>query len=123
MVMIKKLQNIFYVTGDVGKARQFYEGILGLEPRFADDERWVQFSVVGANFALGAPAEAPPGAKGGVVVFEVDSLAEFRSKLEASGVDILAERDMGTHGRAFAVRDPGGNFVQFFERSKPGASP
>jgi predicted enzyme related to lactoylglutathione lyase len=120
--MIKRLQNIFYVSGDIAKARQFYEGVLGLEPRFADGERWVQFSVAGANFALGAPAEAPPGAQGGVAVFEVDSLAQLRAKLEAHGVDIVAERDMGAHGRTFAVRDPSGNFVQFFERPKPDAA-
>jgi predicted enzyme related to lactoylglutathione lyase len=117
--MIKKLQNIYYVAGDFAKARHFYETVLGLQPKFADGERWVQFNVAGANFALGSLAEAPPGASGGVAVFEVDSLAELRPRLEANQTEILAERDMGAHGRTFAVKDPNGNFLQFFEKAKP----
>lgn len=121
--MIKKLQNVFYVAGDFAKTRHFYESVLGLEPKFADGERWVQFNVAGANFAIGSPGEAPAGATGGITVFEVESLDELRAKLAADHIEILAERDMGAHGRTFAVKDPSGNFVQFFERPKAGLKP
>lgn len=114
--MITKLQNVFYVAGDVAKARHFYETVLGLEPKFTDGERWVQFKIGGSNFALASPDEAPPGAEGGIVVFEVDNLDELRGRLAADRVAILAERDMGAHGRTFAIKDPNGNLVQFFER-------
>lgn len=116
--MIKKLQNIYYVAGDVAKARHFYETVLGLQPKFADGERWVQFNVAGVNFALASPAEAPQAASGGIAVFEVESLAELRPKLAANHIEVLSERDMGSHGRTLAVKDPNGNVLQFFERAK-----
>lgn len=116
--MITRLQNVYYVAGDVAKARHFYERVLGLETKFADGERWVQFKVGGSNFALGSPAEAPPGAAGGVAVLEVENLDELRARLVAERIEIVAERDMGGHGRTFAVKDPSGNFVQFFERPR-----
>lgn len=114
--MITKLQNVYYVAADVAKARHFYETVLGLETKFADGERWVQFKAGGGNFAIATPDEAPPGATGGIVVFEVDNLDELRARLVADRLDILAERDMGAHGRTFAVKDPNGSYIQFFER-------
>jgi predicted enzyme related to lactoylglutathione lyase len=114
---IKRLQNIYYVVGDTARSRSFYQDVLGLRVKFDDPGRWVQFSVGDANIALGIPAEAPAGASGGIVVFEVDSLEEMRGRIESAGARIIAERDMGAHGQTLAFEDPDGNIVQLFQRA------
>ena len=114
---ITRLQNCYYVAADVTGSRRFYEETLGLPVKFADQERWVQFGVGGANFAIASPDEAASGASGGVLVFEVDDLEALRSRLASAGTAIVAERDMGSHGRTVTVKDPAGNTLQFFARA------
>ena len=114
---IKRLQNVYYVVGDTARARGFYEDVLGLRVRFDDPGRWVQLAVGDANLALAIPAEAPAGVSGAIAVFEVDSLEEMRTRVEAAGARIIAERDMGGHGRTLAFEDPDGNVVQLFQRA------
>lgn len=114
---IKRLQTAYHVVADMPGARRFYEEVLGLRLKFADGDRWAQYDAGGANFAIGAPAEAPPGAAGAVVVFETDTLDELRAKAAAAGTEIRGERDMGGHGRVLTLADPEGNLIQLFERA------
>jgi catechol 2,3-dioxygenase-like lactoylglutathione lyase family enzyme len=114
---IKRLQNIYYVVSDTARSRSFYQDVLGLHLKFDDPGRWVQFGVGDAAVALGSPAEAPVGASGGIVVFEVDSLEEMRARIEPAGARIIAERDMGAHGRTLAFEDPDGNIMQLYQRA------
>lgn len=120
-MMITRLQNCYYVAGDMARARAFYEQTLGLTVRFADQDRWVQFSVGGTNFALASPDEAAAGSSGGVVVFEVDDLDTLRQRLEAEGTTILGERDMGSHGKTMTIADTAGNVLQFFQKTQTSA--
>ena len=116
---ITRMQNCYYVAEDVARARAFYERTLGLTVKFADRDRWVQFSVGGANFALASPAEGGSGLSGGVIVLEVDDLAALRPRLEADGTKILGERDMGSHGQTMTIADPAGNVLQLFQKARP----
>lgn len=118
---VKRLQNTWLVAGDVAATRDFYEHLLGLEVKFADGSRWVQFTAGGTNFAIGATEEYPAGLQGSpsgaIPVFEVDDMDDRRQKLAASGVEVLEFRDMGSHGRVLTLRDPGGHLVQLFEKA------
>lgn len=111
-----RLQNVYVGTRDMTASRHFYEEVLGLKPKFADAERWVQYDAGGANFAVGSPAEFPEGAAGAVAVFEVSDLDARRTRLADAGIRIVASRDMGDHGRTITVVDPAGNYLQLFER-------
>ncbi|MYZ47657.1 VOC family protein [Propylenella binzhouense] len=115
-----RIQNFYYVAADIGQARAFYEDALGLEVKFADGERWIQFSAGGQNFALSSLAEAPPGVRGGTIVFEVEDLAGALARVEEAGGTILGERDMGGHGRTATFADPAGNVAQLFARATSG---
>jgi len=117
---IRKLQNVVVGAGDMAESRRFYEDVLGLAPKFADGERWVQYDAGGTNFAVGSAAEYPEGASGAVAVFEVTDLDAHRAKLAAQGARIVGTRDMGSHGRTLTVVDPAGNHVQLFERARQG---
>ncbi|MCK0198946.1 VOC family protein [Ancylobacter sp. 6x-1] len=114
---VKKLQNVYVGTADMAASRHFYEAVLGLVPRFADGERWVQYDAGGANFAVGSVEEYPHGAAGAVAVFEVPDLDERRASLAQAGMRIVGSRDMGSHGRTLTVVDPAGNYLQLFERA------
>lgn len=104
----------YAATGDIETARDFYEGVLGLTPKFRDGDRWIQFATGDTAFALAAPDEAPDGAAGVVLVFGVDDLDGAIARLTAAGTAVGPVRDMGGHGRVASFRDPDGNRVQLF---------
>lgn len=114
---VKKLQNAYYVTGDMERAVAFYRDALGLAVKFQDGAKWAQFDAGGVNFSLSSPEEAVVGARGAVIIFEVDDLDAARGRLEGAGGAVLDTRDMGAHGRSLTFRDPDGNLVQLFQRA------
>ena len=74
-----------------------------------------QLAAGDTRLALSSPDEAAPATEGKVVVFAVDDLDAMREKLVASGISIELERDMGSHGRIIACRDPDGGVIQLYE--------
>lgn len=114
---VKKLQNAYYVTGDMERAVRFYRDALGLTMKFQDGAKWAQFDAGGVNFSVSSPEEAAENAQGAVVIFEVDDIEATRAKVEREGATVLGARDMGGHGRSLTFRDPDGNVVQLFQRA------
>jgi predicted enzyme related to lactoylglutathione lyase len=110
------LQNVHFVVRDVGRAVDFWQGAIGLSLRFRDADRWVQMKAVGDSFALASPEEGHPGQKGAIPVFEVDELESHAEAIVQGGGALLAERDMGEHGRVLTFSDPDGNVAQLFNR-------
>ena len=114
---VEKLQNAYYVTADMDRAVAFYRDTLGLDLAFQDGARWTQFKAGGINFALSSMDEAPEGAVGATVVFEVPDIAAAAAAIEAGGGEVLGERDMGDHGKTLTFRDPDGNLLQLYQRA------
>jgi len=106
----------YHVVPDVAGLCAFYRDALGLVPRFTDGTRWAEFQAGAGRFALAAPAEAPPQARGAVLVFACEDLAPLRTAIAAHDGRILAERDMGSHGRVLTAADPAGNVFQLHAR-------
>lgn len=115
---VKKFSSAYYVVKDMDQAVSFYQDVLGLDVKFRDGDRWTQFDVNGVAVALADPSEGtvPPGG-GGTVVLEVDDLADMRTKLTESGVQVNDIVSMGDHGSYFTATDPAGNVVQIFAKS------
>lgn len=113
----KKLQNAYYVTRDMARSIGFYRDALGLDLIFQDGEKWTQFKAGGINFAMASDEEAPEGAVGATVVFEVEDIAAMMSSIADAGGEILGERDMADHGKTLTFRDPDGNLVQLYQRA------
>jgi hypothetical protein len=85
--------------------------------QFRDGDRWIQFktgdvsiAVAGRGESMGAPLDVP------VPVFEVDDLDAAVSELRGKGHETGEIRDMGTHGRTAAIRDPSGAFLVLFQK-------
>lgn len=112
----KSLQNVFVVAQQPAALHEFYEQALGLELKFRDQDRWIQYRVGRANVALACPQESLPATRGVVMVFEVDEFEQAAQRVIAFGAEVLGMRDMGTHGAVLSLRDPEGNIVQLYKR-------
>ncbi len=116
MPQTPRIQNVLYVTGNMRRARSFYEDLIGPRLKFADGDRWTQYELAGQNFALSSFGEAAPLAGGGAVVFEVDTLDCQESRLTELGGRVLHLRDMGEHGSVLVAADLDGNIFQLWTR-------
>ena len=112
----KRLQNVFVVAERPAELHNFYESALGLQLKFRDKDRWIQYGVGNTNVALSCLEEAAPATSGVVMVFEVDDFADMSERIATAGGEVLGTRDMGSHGAVLSLRDPEGNIVQLFKR-------
>lgn len=117
-MIVRRIQNTYLVVRDMTSQRSFYEQALALELKFADKQRWTQFGIADANFALSSAEEAMHAGKGAAVVFEVDDLPTVAERIIGCGGRVLHERDMGSHGSTLAFEDPEGNIGQLFRRAQ-----
>ena len=122
MVAIQRLQNVFVAAREPGPLGSFYENALGLQPKFRDGERWIQYAAGSSNLAVASLQEAAPATSGFVVVFEVDSFDGVSERIAAAGGEVVGLRDMGAHGSVLSLRDPEGNVVQLFKRARPASA-
>jgi predicted enzyme related to lactoylglutathione lyase len=118
----KRLQNVFVVAERPGELHSFYESVLGLQLKFRDKDRWIQYGVGNTSVALACREEALPATSGVVMVFEVSDFNATAERIAAAGGEVLGTRDMGSHGSVISLRDPEGNIVQLFKRQEKPAS-
>jgi catechol 2,3-dioxygenase-like lactoylglutathione lyase family enzyme len=86
--MIKSLAFVCYPVKDVEKAAEFYRDVIGLGGCQALNERWVEFDVGGATFAVASGGEQiglQPGSAF-AAAFEVDDLTATMSDLRVKNV-------------------------------------
>jgi len=112
-----KLKYGYVCSRDVTRAVRFYSEALGIALKFQDGDRWAQFDLGGASFAIASPPEFPEGESGSVLVFEVDDLGRAVAAVISAGGSAVDQRDMGSHGTVATVRDPSGNLLQLYARA------
>ena len=103
---------------DIKRAREFYEGILGLKPTMESaGGMWVEYTIGGATFAIGCYGEVwVPSSDGTCVAFEVDDLDAEMSRLKSKGVKVVID-PMDTPLCKFGIiRDPDGNSILIHKR-------
>ena len=101
----KRLQNVFVVAERPAELHAFYESALGLQLKFRDKDRWIQYGVGNTSVALACREEALPATSGVVMVFEVDDFAATAQRVHAA----YRGRLVGRAGCDFRRRipDPG----------------
>lgn len=109
MPKLPRVNNVFYAADDMAASRKFYEGVLGIDVKFADGDRWAQYDLGDTRFALGAERERLIDMRGAAVVFEVATLEACEQRVAEFGGRVLERRDMGTHGTTLVIADPAGN--------------
>lgn len=116
---VDKVKYAYMVVEDMDASVSFYRDALGLKLKFQDGQRWAEFDAGGgSSIALASAEESGFSIPGPVIVFQATDAQELVSALTAAGAEIVNHRDMGSHGRLVAIREPSGNNVfQIFEKA------
>lgn len=116
--MIKELAFVGSPVTDIKKAREFYEGVLGLKATTSDPEaKWVEFEVGNATFGIGDYGDQWRPAQGGTMAaFETDELDALVERVRASGATVTMDVMDTPVCRFTIVLDPFGNSVMLHKR-------
>ena len=115
--MMQGLQFVMLHVPDVAQARDFYTGALGfvVEEEMPDFVQFKRPEAGGATVALGKGAPVPATSTE-LWWFVADADAAHR-ELVARGVTTATAPQDEPFGRAFTVRDPGGNVLFLLQPS------
>ena len=109
-----------YSVTDMARARNFYEGVLGLKMSrdFDAKNQWVEYDIGAGCLALinGAGADWPPSTTGTAAAFEVDDFEGSMKKLRARHVKFVWEPQESPMCWMAVVADPDGNRVVIHKR-------
>jgi predicted enzyme related to lactoylglutathione lyase len=117
---ITEIAFVVYPVADLARARQFYEGALGLVPTqiYGDESKgMVEYDIGAGTLAIGCGAsQFKPSAGGGSVALEVDDFDEAVSRVRASGCKFVTEPVQTPACRIAIFSDPDGNTVMLHRR-------
>jgi catechol 2,3-dioxygenase-like lactoylglutathione lyase family enzyme len=120
MKVLSVVETAIYVD-DLDAAEDFYQRVLGLNVIAREQDRHVFFQVGESNVLLAFnPAttrtgDTPHGATGPghfALGIEIQSLDDWRQRLQTLGILIEAEVDWPAGGKSIYFRDPAGNSVE-----------
>jgi predicted enzyme related to lactoylglutathione lyase len=121
MLKVNEASFFGYPVTDLARARQFYEGLLGLKPTSEPTTvPWIEYDLGNATLGLGAYGDAwKPSKDGALLALEVDDFEKSVAELKAASVPVTFDA-METPICHFAiVRDPDNNAIMIHKR-KPG---
>ena len=103
---------------DMPRAREFYEGILGLKPgMISAGGMWVEYELGAGTFAIGCYGDVwKPASEGTVVAFEVSDIDEEVAKFKAKGVKFTLEKTESPVCWFAMIADPDGNQLMIHKR-------
>ncbi|MCH6258276.1 VOC family protein [Puniceicoccaceae bacterium K14] len=118
---IREIAYTCYPVTDMGKAREFYEGILGLMPTMdheGEGFHWVEYDIGAATLALGFGEGMTPSSEGCNVGLEVDDFDSAIAELKEANVEFsFGPMETPVCHMAY-VRDPDGNAVGVHKRKE-----
>ena len=120
--MITEIAFSCYPVTDMARAREFYEGVLGLKPTMAFGEpggmQWTEYDIANATLSLGAGApDWQPRADGCSVGLEVKDFDAAIAHLKAKGVKFKMEPFPTPVCRMAMISDPDGNTICIHKRN------
>jgi predicted enzyme related to lactoylglutathione lyase len=103
---------------DIKRAREFYEGALGLKPTMESaGGLWIEYDIGATTFAIGCYGDVwKPSAEGTCVAFEVDNFDAELARLKSRNVPFHLEATDSPVCRFAIVLDPDGNKIMFHKR-------
>jgi len=117
--MLKKIAFVTYPVKDVARAREFYEGKLGLKLGLHGNHGgkwWIEYDLPGGGCLALSNFEGEPSASaGGRVAFEVADLDALMAKLKAQAVAFTTDVIHGPHCRMAVCLDSEGNALLLHE--------
>lgn len=119
---LEKVAFTVYPTTNGKRAREFYEGILGLTlGSHSENGVWTEYDLPGGGcFALfqNDGMIEPSASSGGTIAFEVDDLDDTVAHLKAKGVEIKMDIFHSPVCRQAVAIDPDGNALIFHQLKK-----
>lgn len=114
--MLRKVAFTMYPVRDVARAREFYEGALGLAPGLKGnrgDQWWIEYDLPGGGcFAITNFTGNTPGTgTGGIIAFEVEDLDRLVAGLKARDAQFLGDIVHGPNCRMITCQDSEGNAI------------
>lgn len=109
-----------YPVTDLKRARDFYEGTLGLKVShiFGDErEAWIEYDIGPGTLSIGNMApDWKPASNGGSAGLEVDDFKEAIARLKQAGVRFRLEPIETPVCHMAVVLDPDGNLITIHHR-------
>ncbi len=118
--MLKVIELAFccYAVTDVPRARTFYEGVLGLKPTTAVEDKWVECEFGPYALAIGcAPGLFKHNPDGCSAALEVEDFDAALQHLREHNVKFRMEPFQGPVCRMAMVFDPDGNSICIHKRN------
>jgi len=123
--MLKIIEIAFscYPVTDMARAREFYEGVLGLKPTTVFGEpgamQWTEYDIASGTLSLGCGApDWMPRADGCSVALEVEDFDAGIAHLRANQVKFRMEPISTPVCRMTMISDPDGNTICIHKRKK-----
>lgn len=119
--MIQDIAFVGYPTTNMKKAREFYEGILGLVPSdefgpVTESSDFVEYAVGSGTFSLGCMPEWKPSKDGPSVAFEMKNFEEAIQKLKDNNITFTMEQIDTPVCNMAMILDPDGNAIMIHKR-------
>lgn len=109
--MFQKLRTVIYHTPDLGKAKEWYTSITGIQPYF-DQPYYVGFDINGCELGLDPSDESSASGKGSIAYWKVENIQEAISKCVDLGGSIDSDiQNVGGTIHVAIVKDPFGNYI------------
>jgi predicted enzyme related to lactoylglutathione lyase len=109
-----------YPVMDLKRARQFYEGVLGLRlaRHFGDDEKgMIEYDIGPGTLAIGAGVSRfKPSQGGGCAAIEYDDFEAVIRRLRENGCDFQTEPTETPVCHIAVISDPDGNSLMVHKR-------
>jgi predicted enzyme related to lactoylglutathione lyase len=105
---------------DIKRARQFYEGVLGLKPAMESaGGLWVEYEIGQGTFGIGCYGDVwKPSEQGTCIAFEVDDLDGELARLKSRGVKFSMQATDTPVCRFAIIYDPDGNKILIHKRKE-----
>ncbi len=123
--MLKIIEIAFscYPVTDMARAREFYEGVLGLKPTITIGEpggmQWTEYDIAGGTLSLGCGApDWNPRPDGCSVGLEVENFDAAIAHLRANGVKFKMEPFPTPVCHMAFISDPDRNTICIHKRNK-----
>jgi len=119
MIRYKEIAFTAYPVTDIGRARKFYEGVLGLKPNApvkAEDQKWIEYNIGPGTLGIGCSPQWKPSPDGPSVALEVEDFDAAVATLREHKVPIIiGPMDLPSCSMA-TVQDPDGNKLTLHRR-------
>ena len=116
--MITEIAFFVYPVSNMARARKFYEKVLGLKLDSNWQDKWVEYDVAGATFAITTMEKThKPGTRGGIISFEVDDLGGEGKRLKRRKVRFVRHAGATPVCHMAMIADPDGNEIILHKRN------